>query len=117
MPVENPTPECPYHHSLIRCSVWRFACLLLLLAVLSGVCPAREKKDVLQFSNGDRVTCEIIKLEKGYLYVKPEYADGTVGMDWSKISRVESSQSFVVANKAGERYTGSLQSVVEGKTP
>jgi len=115
MPVENSTRNYRYHDSLIRCSVSRYARLVLLLALLAGVCSAREKKDVIQFGNGDRITCEIIKLEKGYLYVKPEYADGTVGMDWSKISRVESSQSFVVADKAGERYTGSLQSLVEGK--
>ncbi len=117
MPVENSTRNCPYHNPLIRCSVWRSARMLLLLVALAGVCSAREKKDVIQFNNGDRITCEIIRLEKGYLYVKLEYADGTVGMDWSKISRVETSQTFVVADKAGERYTGSLQSVVEGKTP
>jgi putative salt-induced outer membrane protein YdiY len=89
---------------------------LLLLVVLTGVCSARAKKDVLQFTNGDRITCEIIKLEKGYLYVKLEYADGTVAMDWSKIAHVESQQSFVVANKEGTRYTGSLHSAAEGQT-
>jgi hypothetical protein len=55
---------------------------------------------LLQFANGDRITCEIIKLEKGYLYVKLEYVDGTVAMDWSKIVHVESPQGFVVADKA-----------------
>ena len=87
---------------------WSLRVLLFLLA-LTGVCSARPKKDVLQFTNGDRVTCEIIKLEKGYLYVKLEYADGTVAMDWSKVARVESSQSFVVTEQTGKRYTGSLQ--------
>jgi hypothetical protein len=94
-----------------------FAPLLLLLLVLAGVCYGREKKDVLVFTNGDRITCEIIKLEKGYLYVKLDYVDGTVAMDWSKIAKVESTQDFVVADKAGTRYTGSLQSVAEGTNP
>jgi len=95
--------DCWFSH----CSV-----LLVWLFLTSGtVCSAREKKDVIQFTNGDRITCEIVKLEKGYLYVKLEYADGTVAMDWSKITRVESPQTFVVADKAGERYTGSLESV------
>jgi putative salt-induced outer membrane protein YdiY len=88
----------------------------LLLLTLSEVGFARAKKDVIQFINGDRVTCEIIKLDKGYLYVKLDYADGTIALDWSKIARVESAQSFVVANKAGERYTGSLEAP-EGKGP
>ena len=94
-----------------------FGLVLLLFLIQCTVCAAREKKDVIQFANGDRITCEIVKLEKGYLYVKLEYADGTVAMDWSKITGVESSQKFVVADKAGERHTGSLQSAVDQKAP
>jgi len=95
----------------------RWARVGLLLLTLCGVCLARAKKDVIQFANGDRITCEIIKLDKGYLYVKVDYVDGTVAMDWSKIVHVESPQSFVVGDKEGKRYTGSLQSVAEGKAP
>ncbi len=91
--------------------------LVLLPFFLGGVCSARPRKDVIQFVNGDRITCEIIKLEKGYLYVKLEYADGTVALDWSRIARVESPQTFVVGDTSGKRFTGSLQSPVEGKTP
>jgi hypothetical protein len=99
-----------YYQGLIRhCSR-----VPLILVALIGVCSARPKKDIIQFTNGDRITCEIIKLEKGYLYVKLEYADGTVAMDWSKITHVESPQNFVVADKAGKRYTGALQSAAEG---
>jgi len=91
--------------------------VLPLLLFVSAVCLAREKKDTIQFTNGDRITCEIIKLEKGYLYVKLDYVDGTVAMDWSKISKVESAQEFVVANKAGRRYTGNLESANQGTEP
>ena len=103
------------HHR--NMSTPRSAWLVLLLLTLTRVCPAREKKDVIQFSNGDRITCEIIKLEKGYLYVKLSYVDGTVALDWSKITHVESPQGFVVEGEAERRYTGSLQSVNEGNTP
>ncbi|MGA9498175.1 MAG: DUF481 domain-containing protein [Terriglobales bacterium] len=96
---------------LLRCS----ALLVLFFLSFSAVCSARPRKDVIQFVNGDRITCEIIKLEKGYLYVKMEYADGTIALDWSKIARVESPQSFVVADKNGKRYTGTLQSLIGGK--
>jgi hypothetical protein len=98
-----------------------YAGLLLVFLALSSVCSARPKKDILHFANGDRLTCEIIKLEKGYLYVKLEYGDGTVAMDWSKIVSVESPQRFVVGDKSGKRYTGTLQSVdgtaVPAETP
>jgi hypothetical protein len=99
-------------------SLFRRSFLLALFFLsLSGLCSARPKKDVIQFRNGDRITCEIVKLEKGYLYVKLDYADGTVAMDWSKIARVESPQSFVVADKEGKRYTGNLRSAVEDMAP
>lgn len=96
------------HHflTLTRRSAW----LVFFLWTLAGVCLARPRKDVVQFANGDRITCEIIKLEKGYLYIKLDYADGTVAIDWSKISRVDSTQDFFVTDKRENRYTGSLQS-------
>ncbi len=103
-----------FHQTLFRQYICGF---LLVLFTLTGTCLARAKKDVIQFNNGDRITCEIIKLEKGYLYVKLDYADGTVAMDWSKIARIESPQSFVVADKGGNRYTGSLQQVTGEETP
>jgi hypothetical protein len=104
----------PKHQSWLYSS---FLCMLLVFLALGDVCSARAKTDVLHFANGDHLTCEIIKLEKGYLYVKLEYADGTIGMDWSKIVSVETTQSFVVANKLGQRYTGTLKSVVEPTAP
>jgi putative salt-induced outer membrane protein YdiY len=102
-----------HRRSFSRNSAW----LVLLFLTLTGVCSARAKKDVIQFTNGDRITCEIIKLEKGYLYVKLDYADGTVAIDWLKIVRIESPQSFVIVDKAGKRYMGTLQTAAEGKAP
>lgn len=96
------------HHflTLTRRSAW----LIFVVWTLGGICLARPKKDVVQFANGDRITCEIVKLEKGYLYIKLDYADGTVAIDWSKISRVDSPQDFFIMDKKEHRYTGSLQS-------
>ena len=91
-------------------------CLVCLVLELTAVCGARPKKDVIQFTNGDRITCEIINLDKGYLYVKLDYADGTVSIDWSKIARIESPQSFVLADKDGIRYFGSLRTANEDTT-
>lgn len=99
----------------VDCAGAFYSCCMLILLVLAltGACFARPRKDVIQFTNGDRVTCEIIKLEKGYLYVKLENATGTVAMNWSNVSRVETSQTFVVADKDGKRYTGSMRSHAE----
>ena len=101
------------YRSFVRC----FAAAVLLLLLMTAMCSARPKKDVLQFTNGDRLTCEIIKLEKGYLYIKLDYADGTVAIDWSKVAHVESPQNFVVADKDAKRYTGRLEPVPGGAPP
>jgi hypothetical protein len=87
-------------------TVW----IVLILLAFTDVSSAREKKDVLVFANGDRITCEIVKMQKGYLYVKLEYGDGTVSIDWSKVVRIESPQIFVIADEKGDRFTGELKS-------
>jgi hypothetical protein len=95
-----------------------FALLLgLLVPVLTGVCAARQRKDVLQFTNGDRITCEIMRLDKGYLYVRLPYAQGEVGFDWTQVAHVESAEHFVVADNTGKRYTGTLQKAADATAP
>jgi len=81
--------------------------------VFPGICSARERKDILLFTNGDRITCEIMRLDQGMLYVRLPYARGEVGFDWAQIASVESAESFVVADKTGRRYTGTLQKVAD----
>jgi hypothetical protein len=103
-----------YHRrSLLHCLVLP----VLLFLTLSGVCSARQRKDVLQFTNGDRITCEIMRLDKGYLYVRLPYARGEVGFDWSQVAHVESAERFVVADKTGRRYQGTLQQAADENTP
>ncbi len=83
--------------------------LSALILVASGTSWARPKRDVLIMNNGDHITCEIIHLQRGYLYVKLDYGDGTVSLDWSKVASVDSPQQFVFADENGRRYTGTLQ--------
>jgi hypothetical protein len=112
MQVENETHECP----LLR-SALCYCRLTFLILALAGVCSARERKDIIQFRNGDRITCEIMRLDKGLLYVRLPYARGEIGFDWVQIAHVESRESFVVADRTGKRYTGTLQKVAEEKPP
>ncbi len=90
-----------------------FIRLLLVFSILIGAASARERKDILRFTNGDRITCEIMRLDQGMLYVRLPYARGEVGFDWAQIAQVESAESFVVADKTGKRYTGTLQKVAD----
>ena len=99
-----------------RTVFFRIVLLILLLPAFNHICSARAKKDTIEFVNGDRITCEIIKLEKGYLYVKVDYVDGTVAMDWSKIRRIETSQDFVLSDKFNRRYTGAVDTLPPAET-
>jgi putative salt-induced outer membrane protein YdiY len=71
---------------------------------------ARPAKDIIHFKNGDKWTCEIKKLDRGYLYVGLDYVDGTVNVDWSSVSSIESAQLFVVTDADGSVHIGTLSS-------
>jgi hypothetical protein len=69
---------------------------------------AREKTDVIMMKNGDRLTCEIRGLSAGVLSVKLSYAQGTMGVEWAQVARLESDQLFLVQTEDGKVYTGKL---------
>jgi hypothetical protein len=85
--------------------------VLLLLAV---PLLARDKTDLLVMKNGDRMTCQVKGLDAGVLYVAFDYIDGTASVDWSKVARLESKQSFVVKTGNGSVYTGTLKTTETG---
>lgn len=87
--------------------------LALLLSGLSV--QARPSIDIIHFKNGDKWTCEIKKLDHGYLYVGLDYVDGTVDVDWGKIESIESSQLFVITDADGVVHEGTL-SISGGNT-
>lgn len=84
------------------------------LAALFTVCAAsnlaaRKNNDVVIMKNGDRITCEIKRLENGVLYIIPPYALDTYGVDWNQVERVESEQAYRVTLTNGVRQTGTLE--------
>jgi Protein of unknown function, DUF481 len=85
--------------------------ILSLTLLVSLPLFAREKSDVIVMKNGDRMTCEIKGLSGGVLSVKLDYVQNTIGVQWSAVARMESSQLFLVQTEAGKVYTGRLSSV------
>jgi hypothetical protein len=69
---------------------------------------ARENTDVIVMKNGDRLTCQIKGLSAGVLSVSLSYVDGTVGLRWSEVARLESNQLLLVQTESGAVYTGKL---------
>ncbi len=84
--------------------------LSVVALFLPVVLTARPKIDTVVMTNGDRITCEVEKLERGVLYASLDYVDGVVSINWSKVARVESVQLFIVHTKDGSVYSGTIQS-------
>jgi hypothetical protein len=64
--------------------------------------------------NGDRLTCEVIGLESGALYLKLDYVDGTISVQWSAVARIESSRMMIAETQSGAVYVGTLSTVDPG---
>jgi hypothetical protein len=91
-----------------RQRIARAASVFGLLGVLPAApCLAAVKTDIVELVNGDRVTCEIRKLERGKLTVKTD-GIGTIAIEWDDIARVTSTTTYDIELKSGERYFGSL---------
>ena len=79
----------------------------VLLCAAAAPVRAAGKTDVIELNNGDRITCEIRKLERGKLTVKTDGL-GTISIEWDDVARVTSTATYDVELSSGERYFGSL---------
>jgi len=68
---------------------------------------AREKTDIVYFTNGDRIMCEIKKLQRGKLTVK-SVGFSTIHIEWDKVAHLESTHPFQLELQSGTRYVGTL---------
>ena len=81
--------------------------LLLFLLALNGTAYAQAKTDVVTLANGDRITGEVSKLDRGQLEYKTD-DEGTIYVEWDKIVSLEAKGQFEVTTTDGRRFLGSL---------
>jgi hypothetical protein len=88
-------------------SAARAGCGFSLISTLlvPGALFARPKTDVVVLDNGDRVTCEIKKLERGKVTVKTD-ASGTITLKWSRVVGLQSTYLYQIELESGERHIG-----------
>jgi len=83
----------------------------MLAAALCLFWPARAgaapKTDTVLLRNGDRVTCEIKRLQQARLSVKTDPL-GSVSVHWGEVLGVTSPRVFEVTLASGDRYYGGL---------
>ena len=90
--------------------------VLLLCGALAWARPAAaaDKVDVITFRNGDRLTCEIKKLDRGALEISTDPL-GTVSVHWGEVTEVASPRGFDVQVSAGYQYYGALRAIAAGQ--
>jgi hypothetical protein len=82
--------------------------MLCTLLIWSRPLAAADKVDVIELKNGNRLTCEIKKLERGVLEASTD-ALGTVSVYWGEIAALESPREFDIQMSSGDRYLGSVR--------
>jgi putative salt-induced outer membrane protein YdiY len=86
---------------------------VMAVLLILGVSPLlAQRTDVVILNNGDKITGEIKKLDRGKLEFRTEDA-GRIYFEWIKISRIWSSQKFHIEMEEGERFVGSLEESTE----
>ena len=87
--------------------VVRFFIVLAMLVGPSATAWSQPKTDVVTLSNGDRITGEVTKLDRGRLEFKTDDA-GTIEIEWDNVARLEASRQFDIGLSDGRRLLGSL---------
>ena len=83
----------------------------ILVAVLtlagSSIVHAQGRTDVVTLANGDRITGEVIRLERGRLEFKTDDA-GTLYLEWENIQSVVAARLVEAVTTDGRRFLGTL---------
>src|SRR3954463_9302570 len=74
---------------------------------LSGITYAQGRTDVVTLANGDHITGEIVRLERGRLEFKTDDV-GTLYFEWDKLASVVATRFVEVVTVDGRRFLGSL---------
>jgi hypothetical protein len=88
--------------------------LLCTAFALARPVAAADKVDVITFKNGDRITCEIKKLDRGALEISTDPL-GTVSVHWGEVTTLASPREFEVQVAAGFQYYGTLRPASAGE--
>ena len=80
---------------------------LVVAMALSAHALAQGKTDVVVLANGDRITGEVVQLDRGRLEFKTDDA-GTLYLEWDKLASVVTKRLLEVVLGSGTRLIGSL---------
>ena len=81
--------------------------MLVITLSLAATAHGQGRTDVVSLANGDRITGEVVSLERGRLEFKTDDA-GTLYLEWDKLVSVVTKRHVEVVTADGRRFFGSL---------
>ena len=87
--------------------VARASGVILAILVMGGHAAAQGRTDVVTLPNGDRITGEVVRLDRGRLEFKTDDV-GTLYLEWDKVATVQATRAVEVVTEDGGRILGSL---------
>ena len=94
-----------YDSSCFRLYLPVLCCIVLLPCAVPASVWGRAKTDIIRLANGDTVTGEIKKMERGKLSLKTD-AMSTVSIEWKDIAGLSSQYYFEIEDSDGYKYYG-----------
>ncbi len=85
----------------------RVALALHLALAVSAAAYAQGRTDVVTLANGDRITGEVVQLQRGRLEFKTDDA-GTLYLEWDKLVSVVAARVVEVVTSDNRRFVGTL---------
>ena len=92
--------------------VTRAVVTIALALSLPATAQAQAKTDVVTLANGNRITGEVVQLQRGRLEFKTDDA-GTLYLEWDKLASVVAKRVVEVLTTDGRRFLGSLGRTVD----
>ena len=86
---------------------------IAVLSLLLGSTAYAQRTDVVQVTNGDRITGTVSRLERAQLAFRTDAA-GTISIAWGEVVTLTSSETLDVELSSGMRYIGSITSPAPG---
>ncbi|HEU4638377.1 MAG TPA: DUF481 domain-containing protein, partial [Candidatus Binatia bacterium] len=82
---------------------------MALVASLTTGIFAKRTDDVVVLKNGDRLTGEIKRLQRGELTFKASYMAEPVRLDWSKVAKLETGDHYLISMADGNLFSERLR--------
>lgn len=81
--------------------------ILATIVVLAPAIASAQRTDMVTLANGDRITGEVMKLDRGRLQFKTDDA-GTLYLEWDNLTSVVTKRFVEIETRDGERYFGGM---------